>query len=304
MTKPSSSVAEKIAGDVYSEPGMPAPKPIEEKLQKALDKALYANGQPGAQKVRNFLNGTWVGAPLHVVLKDVPISAWTVAMIFDGLDLIRERSEFALAADTSIVIGLVGAAGAAATGVTDWSDVDPPARRPGLIHGLLNVGATALFATSLVLRRRNSRTKGRISSVLGYALMSYAAHLGGQLVFKHGVGVDRTAGEIFPEEFMAVLPESQLPDNKPMRAMHKGVPILLVRRGERLFAMAETCSHFSGPLSEGKLLDDSIVCPYHSSRFALEDGSVLDGPAVHPQPCLEVRTLNGQIEVRKPPIKD
>ena len=134
--------------------------------------------------------------------------------------------------------------------------------------------------------------------------MSYAAHLGGQLVFKHRVGGDRTAGEIFPEEFMAVLPESQLPDNKPMRAMHKGVPILLVRRGERLFAMAETCSHFSGPLSEGKLLDDSIVCPYHSSRFALEDGSVLDGPAVHPQPCLEVRTLNGQIEVRKPPIKD
>ena|SRR5437660_2072411 len=227
MTKPSSS-AEKIAGDVHSEPGMPALKPIEEKLQKALDKALYANGQPGAQKVRNFLNGTWLGAPLHVVLKDVPIGAWTVAMIFDGLDLIRERSEFALAADTSIVIGLVGAAGAAATGVTDWSDVDPPARRPGLIHGLLNVGATALFATSLVLRRRNSRTKGRISSVLGYALMSYAAHLGGQLVFKHRVGVDRTAGEIFPEEFMAVLPESQLPDNKPMRAMHKGVPILLV----------------------------------------------------------------------------
>jgi len=303
MTKPSSS-AEKIAGDVHSKPGMPARKPIEEKLQKALDKALYANGQPGAQKVRNFLNGTWVGAPLHVVLKDVPISAWTVAMIFDGLDLIRERSEFALAADTSIVIGLVGAAGAAATGVTDWSDVDPPARRPGLIHGLLNIGATALFATSLVLRRRNSRTKGRISSVLGYALMSYAAHLGGQLVLKYRVGVDRTAGETFPEEFMAVLPESQLVDNKPTRAMHDSVPILLVRRGERLFAMAEACSHFSGPLSEGKLLDDSIVCPYHSSRFALEDGSVLDGPAVHPQPCLEVRTLNGQIEVRKPPIKD
>jgi nitrite reductase/ring-hydroxylating ferredoxin subunit len=94
-----------------------------------------------------------------------------------------------------------------------------------------------------------------------------------------------------------------LADNKPTRAMHDGAPILLVRRGERLFAMAETCSHFSGPLSEGKLLGDSIVCPYHYSRFALEDGRVLDGPAVHPQPCLEVRVLNGQIEVRKPPAK-
>ena len=70
-----------------------------------------------------------------------------------------------------------------------------------------------------------------------------------------------------------------------------------------MFAIAETCSHFSGPLSEGKLVGDSIVCPYHASRFALSDGHVLDGPAVHPQPCLEVRVQSGQIEVRKLPTK-
>jgi nitrite reductase/ring-hydroxylating ferredoxin subunit len=89
-------------------------------------------------------------------------------------------------------------------------------------------------------------------------------------------------------------------ENKPTRATHNGVPFLIVRRGNRLFAMAETCSHFSGPLSEGKLVGDSIVCPYHSSRFSLKDGQVLDGPAVHPQPCMEVRVRNGQIEIRQP----
>ena len=279
---------------------MPESKPLDEKIQKALDKALYANGNPAAQKARNFLNGTWLGEPLHVVLKDVPIGAWTVAMVFDALEMINSRHEFALAADTSIAIGLAGAAGAAITGVTDWSDVDPPARRLGLIHGLLNVGATALFATSLILRKKKARNQGRGFGALGYAVMSYAAHLGGKLVYQHRVGVDRTAGQTFPENFTAVLPESKLPDNTPTRAMYQGVPILLVRRGERLFAMAETCSHFSGPLSEGKLDGDSIVCPYHASRFALEDGRVLNGPAVHPQPCLEVRARNGQIEVRKP----
>src|SRR5580765_5718515 len=283
---------------------MPETKPLEEKIQKAIDKALYANGNPAAQKARNFLNGTWLGVPLHVVLKDVPIGAWTVAMVFDALEMINSRHEFALAADTSIAIGLAGAAGAAITGVTDWSDVDPPARRLGLIHGLLNVGATALFTTSLILRKKKVRSEGRGFSALGYALMSYAAHLGGKLVYEHRVGVDRTAGETFPENFTAVLPESKLPDNTPTRAMHQGVPILLVRRGERLFAMAETCSHFSGPLSEGKLDGDSIVCPYHASRFALADGRVLDGPAVHPQPCLEARTRNGQIEVCKSKTRD
>lgn len=286
---------------------------LEEKLQKELDKALYAGGSPAAQRLRNFLNGTWLGEPLHVVLTDVPVGAWTVAMVFDALSLSRSGRKFARAADASIAIGLAGAACAAATGVTDWSDVDPPARRRGLIHGLLNLSATALFATSLIQRKRGRRSEsqsqsgsqrkdrraaGRLSATLGYAVMAYASHLGGKLVYENRVGVDRTAGQPLPQDFVAVLAESELAESKPTRAVHNGVPILLVRRGERLFAMAETCSHFSGPLSEGKLDGDSIVCPLHNSRFALEDGRVLDGPAVHPQPCLEARARNGKIEVR------
>jgi nitrite reductase/ring-hydroxylating ferredoxin subunit/uncharacterized membrane protein len=276
-----------------------AQRPLDERLQKLLDKALYGGGRPGAQRVRSFLNGTWLGEPLHVVLTDFPIGAWTVAMVFDALDLVLNRREFAVAADASIAIGIAGAAGAAATGMTDWSDVDPPARRLGLTHGLLNIGGTALFLTSLLLRGKKVRGFGQIVSTFGYAVMAYAAHLGGKMVYEHRVGVDRTEGQMFPDNFVAIMPESELPDGKPTRAVHEGIPILLVRRGIQLFAMAETCSHFSGPLSEGELEGDSIVCPYHSSRFALEDGRVLDGPAVHPQPCLEVRVRNGQIEVRQ-----
>jgi nitrite reductase/ring-hydroxylating ferredoxin subunit/uncharacterized membrane protein len=286
-----------------SESKIPASKPVDEKLQKLLDKALYAGGRASAQKIRNFLNGTWLGEPLHVILTDVPIGAWTVAIVFDALDLVGNQREFSRAADTTMAIGLVGAAGAAIAGITDWSDVDPPARRLGLIHGLLNVGVTAFFATSLLLRKRESRKSARVLSALGYAVLSYSAHLGGKLVYQQRVGVDRAAGEAFPTDFVAVLPESKLADSAPTRALYDGVSILLVRREQKIYAMAETCSHFSGPLSEGKLVGDSIVCPNHASRFALEDGCVLDGPAVHPQPCLEVRVRNGQIEVRKPQAK-
>lgn len=303
MTHPDIARTLGIRAPDSAQPQMPAPTPIDERLQKLLDKALYGGGRPSAQKIRNFLNGTWLGEPLHVVLTDIPIGAWTVAMIFDALDLIRPRREFAGAADASIAIGLAAAACTAAAGVTDWSDVDPPARRIGLLHGVLNISATALFTTSFVLRKKRSRTGGRVAAALGYAVLSCAAHLGGKMVYEHRVGVDRTDGAVFPEEFAAVLPESKLPDNKPTRAVYEGTPILLVRRGDRLFAMAETCSHFGGPLSEGKLADDSIVCPLHYSRFALEDGRVLDGPAVHPQPCLEVRARNGQIEVRRKAVR-
>jgi nitrite reductase/ring-hydroxylating ferredoxin subunit len=227
------------------------PPGLDEKLQKAVDKALYAGGRPAAQTVRNFLNGTWLGEPLHVVLKDVPAGAWTVAIIFDVLDVALDRPEFAVAADASVAIGIAGAAAAALAGVTD-----------------------------------------------------YASHLGGKMVYEHRVGVDRTDGQAFPNNFDAVLPESTLVEGMPTRAIYQGVPILLVRRGERIFALADTCSHFGGPLSKGKLVGDSIVCPYHSSRFALQDGRVLDGPAVHSQPCLEVRIRDGQIEVRKASAPD
>jgi nitrite reductase/ring-hydroxylating ferredoxin subunit len=63
-------------------------------------------------------------------------------------------------------------------------------------------------------------------------------------------------------------------------------------------ALAETCSHLGGPLAEGQLEGNSVRCPWHGSRFALKDGSVLDGPATHPQPCFETRIRNGQIEIR------
>jgi nitrite reductase/ring-hydroxylating ferredoxin subunit/uncharacterized membrane protein len=235
-------------------------------------------------------------------------------MLFDTLSLFRSDPELAWAADASIAAGLAAAVGTAAAGVTDWSDVDPPARRTGLIHGVLNIGATALFATSFILRRKKApgvrinagrRLSGaaRLSAALGYGLMSYAAHLGGKMVYENRVGVDRTAGQSFPRDFVPVLAASELADDKPTRVVYDGVPILLIRRGGRLFAMADTCSHFSGPLSEGKLVGDSIECPLHSSRFALEDGRVLNGPAVHPQRCLEARSLRGQIEVRRRPAR-
>ena len=273
-------------------------EPTEDRLQKLLHET-FASGGRGGQTIKNVLHGTWLGHPLHVILTDVPIGAWTAGLVFDFLESTSGRKEFATAADASITIGLIGAAGAAVTGLTDWQDVDPPARRVGLVHGLLNLVGTSLFLASGVMRRRRSRSSGRRLAILGYTVAMAAAYLGGNLVYEQQIGVDHTTGQKLPEDFEAVLEESELPEGKLKRAEFNGVPILLVRRGKRIFALAETCSHLGGPLAEGKLSGNSVQCPWHGSRFALEDGQVLDGPAVHPQPCLEARVRDGQIEVRK-----
>ena len=271
-------------------------KPAEEGLQKLIHQGFEFRG---GGHVKNFLHGTWIGHPLHVILTDIPIGAWTAALIFDGLDSISTRREYRFAADTAITLGLIGAVGAAATGLTDWQDVDPPARRIGLFHGLLNVASVVLFGGSLVARRRGARATGCGLAALGYAISAAAARLGGNLVYGQKIGVDHSAPEKLPDEFTAVLSEADLADGKPTRAEHNGTPILLVRRGSQVYALAETCSHLGGPLSEGKLDGDVIQCPWHGSRFSIRDGHVVDGPAVHPEPCLETRIRNGQVEVRR-----
>jgi nitrite reductase/ring-hydroxylating ferredoxin subunit/uncharacterized membrane protein len=270
--------------------------PVEEGLQKATQKTFEV---PGGQEIKNFLHGTWLGHPLHVVLTDIPIGAWTAAVIMDALDSMNSRREYKRGADAAVGIGIVGALCAAAAGLADWQAVDPPARRVGLLHGLLNVASVTLFGGSYFARKNGNREKGRGLATLGFAISMAAAWLGGDLVYGQRIGVDHTDWSKLPEQFTSVIQESEVPEGKPVRADHQGTPILLVRRGTNVFAIAETCSHLGGPLSEGKLDGDIIQCPWHGSRFSVRDGHVVDGPAVHPAPCLETRVRNGQIEVRR-----
>jgi nitrite reductase/ring-hydroxylating ferredoxin subunit/uncharacterized membrane protein len=272
-------------------------EPVETGLQKAVSATFESAGEAG-QKTQNFLHGTWIGHPLHVILTDIPLGAWSAAMVFDAIDAATDNDGFRSAADACIGFGLVGALGAAVTGLTDWHQIDPPARRVGLVHGLLNLAGTALFTASFFKRRAGSRAAGRALSSAGYLVAALSAQLGGDLVYDQRIGVDHAPAQGLPKDFTRVLAESELHDDVPMRAEHNGLPILLVKRGDHIFALAETCSHLGGPLSEGRLEGNTIQCPWHGSQFSLEDGSVVNGPAVHPQPCLEARILDGQIEVR------
>jgi nitrite reductase/ring-hydroxylating ferredoxin subunit/uncharacterized membrane protein len=274
-------------------------EPIAERVQTAVAAALGSDG-PIGPKVANILHGTWLGHPFHVVLTDIPIGCWTAAAVLDLLEETTGKRAAGQAADAMVATGLAGAAGAAITGLADWSRIGGgEARRIGLAHGILNATATACYVTSICLRRSHSRRAGRRLAFLGLLISGVAAYLGGHLVYKKKIGVDHTAGYSPPEDFVSVLPEADLPENRLRRVDANGMPVLLVRRGERIYAIAETCSHLGGPLSEGKLEDTAVRCPWHGSCFSLVDGRVLEGPSAHAQPVLEVRVRDGRIEVRK-----
>src|SRR5918998_6321044 len=121
----------------------PALDRVAEPMSKAV-RGTYEAAGPLGQQAKNALHGVWLGHPLHPVFTDLPLGAWTTALALDaaadGDPGMRRAATFAMG------VGLAGALGAAVTGLTDWSETDGQSRRAGLIHGLLNVTAAALFA--------------------------------------------------------------------------------------------------------------------------------------------------------------
>lgn len=293
-----SSVAQTIAAIIAEQDWLDA---IADPLQKTI-RDLFRD----ARDVKNALHGTWLGHPLHPALTDIPIGAWTVALALDALEGMTGREELAAGADVAIGLGILGALGATATGLTDWSDTDGRSRKVGLTHGLLNIAATSLYATSWILRaRKKERANAVALSMLGYAIAATSAYLGGHLTLGEQVGVDHTAtaNADEPKDFVAVLPEGSLRENTPTRVDAKGVAVLLFKRNGRIFAITETCPHLGGPLSEGKVVGDAIQCPWHQSELSLEDGSVVNGPTTYPARCFDVRVRAGNIEVRSATAK-
>jgi NADPH-dependent 2,4-dienoyl-CoA reductase/sulfur reductase-like enzyme/nitrite reductase/ring-hydroxylating ferredoxin subunit len=76
-----------------------------------------------------------------------------------------------------------------------------------------------------------------------------------------------------------------------------GEAVLLARRGDRFFAIGATCSHYSGPLAEGVLVDDTVRCPWHHACFSLSTGEALRAPALGPVACWSVELRDGKVFV-------
>jgi nitrite reductase/ring-hydroxylating ferredoxin subunit/uncharacterized membrane protein len=249
--------------------------------------------------VANLLHGTWLGHPLHPVLTDFPIGAWTMAALLDAAAAIAKRDDLLPAADFCVGVGVTTAVVTAAAGIADWSQTYGRPARVGVVHACFNIAATALYGAALLTRQRN-RPFGTALSYGGFAMAMVGAGLGGHLVFGEQIGVNHSAAEDLPTDFVPVMDERDLRENQPAKATFQEHDIVLVRRGTNIYALLNSCAHLGGPLCEGSLENGSIRCPWHGSLFRLEDGELLEGPATNNQPVFETRVRNGKIEVRSP----
>src|SRR5688572_31527359 len=108
----------------------PVLDPLAEPLSKAI-RAGYGSAGPAGQQVKNAVHGVWLRHPLHPVFTDLPIGAWTTGLVLDAIAARTNNPAMEDAADVAIGVGLAGAAGAAVTGLTDWSETSGKARRTG-----------------------------------------------------------------------------------------------------------------------------------------------------------------------------
>ena len=258
--------------------------PLGEKAQELLKEAFAPRKQ-----IKNLLNGTWLGHPVHPMVTDVPVGAMTVAAVLDaaGQDT---------AADLAIATGLAGMAASAVSGAADAVDAYGKPQVYATVHASLMVTSLAAYATSMVLRAgpRGVRPLARLLSFAGYGALAAGAYVGGDLTYKLGHQVDRHAFDARGTKWKA-LDVTDVPAGQLVKAKAGNDTIVLYRAadGDPITAIHSVCAHEGGPLDKGTIVDGCVECPWHQSRFRLSDGHVQQGPAVYDQPLFEVREADG-----------
>lgn len=139
-----------------------------------------------------------LGHSPHQAIVALPLGAFGVSTISDVLAMVTGKKRFDTAAEVSMAVGLIGAAGAVVTGLRDYSYIPcdrQPNHRIATTHMIGNLAVSSLFASSYILRLA-SRARGESPNLLtrglalcGGTLALYTGWLGGRLVAELGEGV-------------------------------------------------------------------------------------------------------------------
>ncbi|MEV7617752.1 Rieske (2Fe-2S) protein [Streptomyces sp. NPDC089799] len=249
-------------------------------------------------RLRDLLHGLPLGHPLHPALVQIPVGAWISAGV---LDLVPGSER---AARRLVGVGLLAAAPAAWSGWVDWAEAQPQQRRTGLLHAASIATAVALYGASWAARSRGRDGLGRALGVAGLAAAGSGAALGGHLAYRQAAGANKAepVAHVVAPGWHTVGAVGEFAPGEGVRRMVGEVPVLVVRESEDVFhVLADRCSHSSGPLSQGEVVDGCVTCPWHGSVFRLSDGWNVGGPATAPQPAFDTRTDgDGNLQVRLP----
>src|SRR5688500_17407804 len=97
----------------------------------------------------------------------------------------------------------------------------------------------------------------------------------------------------------------EIGDGAMLAGHAQGKPVLLARRGDKVFAVGAQCTHYGAPLVEGLLVGDTVRCPWHHACFSLRTGEAVRAPALNPVARWEVEREGDTVRVvREVPAPD
>ena len=137
------------------------------------------------------------GHPIHPMLIPFPLGLWVTSFAADILFYFTRRPTLLIVSKFLIAAGCIGALAAAIPGIIDWWTLkDRTVVRVANWHARLNVIALILFAISLYLRMQahahlvgHRLTIPFLISLIGVVLIAISGWLGGELAYKHRIGV-------------------------------------------------------------------------------------------------------------------
>jgi nitrite reductase/ring-hydroxylating ferredoxin subunit/uncharacterized membrane protein len=265
--------------------------------------AVYRGlGAPG-KLLQDLLNGSFLGHSLHGVLTDATVGSVTALLVLDAVGVIFGVQDLETASVIVLGFSALSAWGTILAGLTDYKDTATgDERNVATLHGLVNIVATLFYTIAFFVRWSGGVAAGRWLALIGFVLLASGAFIGGHLVFKYGYMVNHNAFSRGrrAREFTPVMAAADLPEATPTKASLGPTGLVVVRRGDLVYALKATCSHAGGPLAEGELKGDTIVCPWHGSTFRLSDGAVRHGPAATHEVAYRARIRDGQVEVQGP----
>ena len=151
------------------------------------------------------------------------------------------------------------------------------------------------------LRLGGAHDSGFWIFLIGYLVISVGAYIGGHVVFGYGYMVNRSAFARGKRRRLHADPAAaELPEATPTKASFGATTLVLVRRGDVVSALKETCSHAGGPLRKGRCTATPSCVPGTIQPSASSDGAVRHGPATSRQVAYRARISDGQVEIQGP----
>ena len=105
------------------------------------------------------------------------------------------------------------------------------------------------------------------------------------------------SGELEGPDFEKGCKIDQVADGEMFLGHAFGEQVLVARRGDELFAIGATCTHYGGPLAKGLLVDCTVHCPWHHARFDLRTGEAIAAPALNNVACYKIDKREAQFFV-------